>query len=639
LTLLAPRLWGAIVSYLRQECNAVLGHSKANKKGEKMKAKWFYVLMCASLMLSLAVMPVLAAPAVDGDGLMSVSPASAVYHSTGNTFVFTFTANNDFPDGAQVRLIIPAGWTTPKSGAGAGHIVVAEGTCALTGSPLFAISGMTIMVDITRCLSGEQFTITYSGVTVPGASSSPYSFTTQTDIPGGDGLFEIFAGSPTVTVDPTTLTISAAGLTPGNKVYDGNTTVPSLTIGSPTLLGVISPDSVSLDTSGATGTFDNRNVGIGKTVTITGLTLTGADAGNYILVDPTRTANITKLSITITAVTDSKTYDGTTSSIGLPILSVATPLASGDVEPVWIQTFSNKNVGIGKIITPAGRVEDGNGGNNYSYVYVPVTTGTISKLPITVEADAKSKAIGTPDPVFTYQVTNGFLAPGDALTLTRISGTTAGIYPIIVNTFPAKNNYTLTYIGANLTITPILNIKSVGVYDGWVLESTSTSSVGGSRNSTSATFNLGDNAAQCQYRAILSFNTINIPDDAIIQSAVIKIKQNGTPVGRNPFDIFGNLLVDISSGTFGTPDLTPTDFEETPAAAIVGIFKKTPINGWYSVTLASTGKEQINKTGITQFRIYFTKENNSNLKADFMKFLSGNSATDRPKLTIKYTLP
>ena len=47
------------------------------------------------------------------------------------------------------------------------------------------------------------------------------------------------------------------------------------------------------DGSNATGTFDTKDVGTDKTVTVSGLVLTGADAGNYILTPPTTTANIT----------------------------------------------------------------------------------------------------------------------------------------------------------------------------------------------------------------------------------------------------------------------------------------------------------------------------------------------------------
>ena len=46
---------------------------------------------------------------------------------------------------------------------------------------------------------------------------------------------------------------------------------------------MVGADDVSLDTSGAVGTFDDKNVGTGKTVTVTGLSLSGADAGNYVL--------------------------------------------------------------------------------------------------------------------------------------------------------------------------------------------------------------------------------------------------------------------------------------------------------------------------------------------------------------------
>ena len=46
--------------------------------------------------------------------------------------------------------------------------------------------------------------------------------------------------------------------------------------------------------TGGTATFADKNVGNGKTVTLTGATLSGRDAGNYILDSvATTTANIT----------------------------------------------------------------------------------------------------------------------------------------------------------------------------------------------------------------------------------------------------------------------------------------------------------------------------------------------------------
>ena len=78
--------------------------------------------------------------------------------------------------------------------------------------------------------------------------------------------------------------------TAANKVWDGNTTA---TITGRSLTGTISGDDVSL--VGGTATFDNANVGSGKTVTGTGFALAGTAASDYSLVSSTltTTANIT----------------------------------------------------------------------------------------------------------------------------------------------------------------------------------------------------------------------------------------------------------------------------------------------------------------------------------------------------------
>ena len=70
-----------------------------------------------------------------------------------------------------------------------------------------------------------------------------------------------------------------------------------------------------LVTAGATGNFVNAMSGTGKTVNTTGFTITGADAGNYLLTQPTTTASIIGITITITGVTASnKVYNGTTAA-------------------------------------------------------------------------------------------------------------------------------------------------------------------------------------------------------------------------------------------------------------------------------------------------------------------------------------
>ena len=62
--------------------------------------------------------------------------------------------------------------------------------------------------------------------------------------------------------------------------------------GTPTLSGVIGADDVTL---GGTPvyTFSSPNVGTGITITTTGFTISGVDSGNYVLTQPTLSADIT----------------------------------------------------------------------------------------------------------------------------------------------------------------------------------------------------------------------------------------------------------------------------------------------------------------------------------------------------------
>ena len=177
--------------------------------------------------------------------------------------------------------------------------------------------------------------------------------------------------------------------------------------------------------------------------------------------------------------------------------------------------------------------------------------------------------------------------------------------------------------------------------DGWILESTETSNTGGSLNATTATFMLGDNVQKRQYRGILSFDTSLLPDHAVITSATLRIKQSGAFVGANPFTVLNGLLLDIRNGWFGTTNALATADFNAPATVIkTSTFNKVPVASWYSAVLNATGNSTVNKTGLTQFRLYFTLDDNNNTIADYMNFFSGNGAVgSRPELIIKYNLP
>jgi hypothetical protein len=92
-----------------------------------------------------------------------------------------------------------------------------------------------------------------------------------------------------------------SGITANNKVYDGTTTA-TLNFNDVVLAGVVNGDTVSLDTNGCLANFASPTIGHDIAVTVTGLTLTGAAAGNYTLVQPGNlVADITAPSLQIVA--------------------------------------------------------------------------------------------------------------------------------------------------------------------------------------------------------------------------------------------------------------------------------------------------------------------------------------------------
>ena len=418
--------------------------------------KWLSTCLLLSMMLAFAIAPVSAGPlrgaaAVDGDGLMVVSPSSVTYGSGAGTFTFTFTANADFSSGSQVEIDIPSGWSAPTTAAGAGHVSWYSGTCTLAGAPPVGITGMSIFIDLASCPTNAYFTVTYANATPGAVSGSPYTFVTWSDIgTGGSGLVHITAPAPTVAVNPKTLTVSATGLTPASKTYDGGTST-TLTIGSPTLVGMVGGDSVTLVTGSAAANFSDKHAGTAKTVQISGLTLGGGQAGNYALTQPTRTANISQRAITVSAVTDTKGYDGGVSSSGVP--GITAGALQGSDTASWTQTFNNKNAGTGnKVLTPAGVVSDGNSGNDYTYTYATFNTGTINKKAITVNAETDSKVYdGTTASNGVPLVTPG-LAGTDTAGFTQTfdtrnigSGKTLAVAGM-ANDGNGGNNYSYTFI-------------------------------------------------------------------------------------------------------------------------------------------------------------------------------------------------
>ena len=197
-----------------------------------------------------------------------------------------------------------------------------------------------------------------------------------------------------------------------------------------------------------------------------------------------------------------------------------------------------------------------------------------------------------------------------------------------------------------VTIDPVtgpttITILSTGSQDGWIRESNETSNAGGSNNSTNSgnrALRVGDSTGDRQYKTIVSFDTSSIPDGATILSATLRLKR-GRVTGTNPFNILGSCFVDVQTGGFGgNVALANGDFQAAATVSQSATMSNPTSNGTFSEgSLNGAGLSAIDKTGVTQMRIYFSTDDNDDGGNDYMGYYSGDSGTaDRPQLVVTY---
>ena len=288
---------------------------------------------------------------------------------------------------------------------------------------------------------GDDKTVTIAGLSISGPDASNY-FLMQT----------------TATANITARAISAS-ITAADKSYDGTT---DATITGRTFVGVLFPDSVTL--VAGTATFTDKNVGNDKLVTATGLSLTGADAGNY-TVNPTAmtTANITTAELSVTGLAvDGKVYDGTTSATLNTSSAGLSGVKSGDqvklVTAGATGFFGDKNVGNSKPVTVSGLSLSGADARNYTLVAPLGLTAGVTPARLLVTATNQGMTYGGTVPILTY-TTSGLVqgdTSGSALTggLALAGPVSAALsYSITQGTLSAIN-YAITFKGAELTVAP-----------------------------------------------------------------------------------------------------------------------------------------------------------------------------------------
>ncbi|MBC7378792.1 MAG: hypothetical protein H7346_15315, partial [Burkholderiaceae bacterium] len=180
------------------------------------------------------------------------------------------------------------------------------------------------------------------GINVTGISAS------GTD--AGNYVLSGTTSSTSANITARTLNITTTGV---DKVYDGNTNAV-VTYGS---------DKITCDTlsfSNTSSTFANRNVGTGVAISVTGLSASGADAGNYVLAssNSSTSANITPKALTVTANNDQRAFTGAPYSGGNGVSYSGFVAGDGAANISGTPVYSGSSQGAFQIgayaITPGG---------------------------------------------------------------------------------------------------------------------------------------------------------------------------------------------------------------------------------------------------------------------------------------------
>ena len=212
---------------------------------------------------------------------VSLSGVNAGTYASGVGASFTADSTHGGSTGTNsltvLRKELTGSFTTPNK--------IYDGTTAATVASR-SLPGVIGTDDVTLNVTNARFDNKNVGngkavtadLALSGSSASNYSLS---------------SAAATTTADITAKEITGS-FTAQSKTYDGDT---SATVTSRALSGAIAGDAVSL--TGGTATFADRNVGTDKTVTLTGATLSGADATNYNLTSvSTALANITSKELT-----------------------------------------------------------------------------------------------------------------------------------------------------------------------------------------------------------------------------------------------------------------------------------------------------------------------------------------------------
>lgn len=429
-------------------------------------------------------------------------------------------------------------------------------------------------------------------------------------------------------------------------------------------LSAVTSDQANVDFSlspTVTNPEISGNVGVaGATITYTGGSTTSDSNGDYTFTVATGwTGSITP------SLTD---YTFTPTSISLSNVT-AHQLNQDFVATTSIAVTGNAGV-AGATITYTGGSTTSDGNGDYTFV---VTSGWSGDITPSLSGYTFTPASIRLSTILTDQTGQDFEANADitisgnagiaGATIVYTGGSTTadsgGNYSFVVasgwsgSITPSKSSYrfeptsielvnaTTPYSG--LSFSAALNRQTVtftsdGSLDGTIQETRRLTGVGDAASSAGQ-ISIGDTHMRQQLRGLLSFDTSSLPDTATITKVTLRLSYAGVS-GGNPFGTHGSMLIDVRSGWFGaSKEIQASDFSVTATQIGIGQLRRETASR-YGATWTSGMTTRVNKRGLTQLRLYFTKKYDNDWMIDTINFYDGSAATARrPVLIVEYIAP
>lgn len=325
----------------------------------------------------------------------------------------------------------------------AGNLSVTKATLTITAddkTKIYGENNPTLTVSYSGFVNNDDATKLTTAASINTSATAASNVGDYTIIASGaaNANYDINYVNGKLSVTPAALTITAE-----DKTKDYGAALPTFTV---TYSGWVNNDGVaSLTTAPAITTTATAASDVGNYP----ITASGAVNANYNISYVAGNLAVNAVPLAIKAEDKTKVYGDADPSLTY----LATGWVNGDGNSVITGAMlrvTGENVGNYAI-----NQNTLSAGNNYIITY---TAGKLVITPatLTITADAQTKVYGTADPALTFVPTGWKNGDGTSVItggLSRVAGENVGNYAIQQGSLAAGNNYTISYVGNQFTIT------------------------------------------------------------------------------------------------------------------------------------------------------------------------------------------